>query len=83
MVEGTIDADSISEGQYTVNPAFDDELKALYEQKKVVKNKIEKHEEKVKLQLDSPAGFRCEHDSKLGGYVFRITKKVSSRQHVS
>jgi len=74
LVEEVIDLASIEEGEYQINPAFDDTLQDLEVQKKQLKSEMKKREYDVKIALKSPDHFVLEYD-KVHGWVYRVTKK--------
>lgn len=74
LIEEVVDFSGLEEGEYQINPNFDDILKDLENQKKDVREKMKRDEYEVKQKLKSPDHFTREFD-KVHGWVYRVTKK--------
>jgi DNA mismatch repair ATPase MutS len=68
----------VDEGEYVINPSFDDELKEISDKKKKVVKKIKGREDEVKIQIGSPSSFKIDND-KTHGWFYRISRKVIYR----
>jgi DNA mismatch repair protein MSH2 len=74
LVEETIDLEMVEEGEYVINPSFDDELQDIANKKKRIVKKIKEREDEVKISLGSPSSFKIDND-KTHGWFFRISRK--------
>lgn len=74
MIENFVDLDAAQQGEYQINPAFDETLSEIEAQKKKLKADMKKREYEVKVMLKSPDHFALEYD-KVYGWVYRVTKK--------
>lgn len=74
LIEEVIDFAGIEDGEYQINPNFDEVLSDLEMKKREVKEKMKKNEYEVKQRLKNPDHFTREFD-KVHGWVYRITKK--------
>lgn len=75
MVEQTIDLDSVAKHEYLINPAFDDDLQDLANQKTDVEDRIHALASKTanELRLDEKK-LKVVYQE-LHGYTFRVTRK--------
>lgn len=76
MIEETIDLEMVDEGEYVINPSFDDDLKEISDKKKKVVKKIKGREDEIKIQIGNPSSFKIDND-KTHGWFYRISRKVT------
>jgi DNA mismatch repair protein MSH2 len=74
LVEEVVDLSAVEEGEYLVNPSFDEPLQVIEVEKKKIRQEMKKREYDVKIALKSPDHFGLEYD-KVHGWVYRVTKK--------
>lgn len=74
LIEEVVDFSGLEDGEYQINPNFDDVLKDLENQKKDIREKMKRDEYEVKQRLKLTDNFSREFD-KVHGWVYRVTKK--------